>query len=220
MDDFTINDERIDEALIELKIINKYLGGNSTSKKGVKKVLNNFSLTGSVKIIDAGSGASNILIAINNLRSRLEIFGIDLNLTTCRFVRKNSPGIKIICGNVLKLPLRKNSFDIAHASLFIHHFPEDQIKQILTSLIDSVKYAVIINDLRRSFFAFTGIKILTRLFSTSELVKNDAPLSVKRAFVKRDLVKILEGLNNIHFSIKRTWTFRWLIIIYKTGQPG
>ena len=39
MDDFTIKDERIDEALKELGFINYFLGGNSTSKTGIKKVL-------------------------------------------------------------------------------------------------------------------------------------------------------------------------------------
>ena len=37
MDDFSIQDERIDRALSELKITNKYLGGISTTKSGLIK---------------------------------------------------------------------------------------------------------------------------------------------------------------------------------------
>jgi hypothetical protein len=36
MDDFSIRDERVDLALKELKIINKFLGGISTSKISTK----------------------------------------------------------------------------------------------------------------------------------------------------------------------------------------
>ena len=42
MDDFSIKDEKIDLAFNELKNINKYFGGNSTSIEGIKKVLNKF----------------------------------------------------------------------------------------------------------------------------------------------------------------------------------
>jgi hypothetical protein len=47
------------------------------------------------------------------------------------------------------------------------------------------------------------------------MVKNDGPLSVKRAFVKKELFKILKELEIEYFLIKRKWAFRWLIIIYK-----
>ena len=69
-------------------------------------------------------------------------------------------------------------------------------------------------DLRRSVFAYIGIKILTTLFSSSVMVKNDAPLSVRRGFTKSDLLSILANLNIREFKIKRKWAFRWLIIIY------
>jgi hypothetical protein len=36
MDDFSIRDDRIDLALSELDIINKFLGGNSTTRFGIK----------------------------------------------------------------------------------------------------------------------------------------------------------------------------------------
>lgn len=47
------------------------------------------------------------------------------------------------------------------------------------------------------------------------MVKNDGPLSVKRAFVKGELLMILNELEIGYFLIKRKWAFRWLVIIYK-----
>jgi hypothetical protein len=52
-------------------------------------------------------------------------------------------------------------------------------------------------------------------FSKSEMVKNDGPLSVKRAFVKKELLEMLNDLGIKRFLIKRKWAFRWLVIIYK-----
>ena len=68
-----------------------------------------------------------------------------------------------------------------------------------------------INDLQRHPFAYYSIKWITKLFSRSYLVKNDAPLSVARGFTKKEWKKIFNsaGINN--FSIKWKWAFRYLI---------
>ncbi len=215
MDDFSINDERIDRALIELKIINRFLGGNSTSKNGFKEISRKINLDEETILLDVGAGASDIILSLRKNYRVDKIYTLDLNGRACRFAKNNSPSLITICGNVLTLPFNKNKFDLIHASLFFHHFNENEVKNILITLLTSAKHAIIINDLRRSLFAFWGIKILTALFSKSEFVKKDGPLSVKRAFVKNDLLKILNELKINQYTIKRKWAFRWLVIIYK-----
>lgn len=215
MDDFSINDGRIDHALIELKIINKFLGGNATSQTGFREMIKNVPKNSFIKILDAGSGASDIVLSIKKIYPSLHIFSLDLNRRTCFYAKKNSLNIKIVCGNVLTIPFKKSSFDFAHASLFFHHFKEEEIKIIISKLLDAVNYGIIINDLKRSFIAYWGIKFLTFLFSQSNMVKNDAPLSVKRGFIKSELIKILGDLEIKNYRIKRTHVFRWLILIYK-----
>lgn len=216
MDDFTIKDDRIDKVLKELKIINYILGGNSTSKTGINKVLKIIPGNCDIKILDTGSGASDILFTLKKVIKNINIFSLDINIQACRFIRLNtSSSFNIICGNVFEFPFKNECNDIAHASLFLHHFPEDKIKDILRNLINSSKYAVVINDLRRSIIAYWGIKVLTMFFSKSEMVKNDGPLSVKRAFVKKELLEMLNDLGIKRFLIKRKWAFRWLVIIYK-----
>jgi hypothetical protein len=215
MDDFSIKDERIDIALKELKIINYFLGGNSTSKAGIKEVIKSIPENNIVRILDAGAGGSDVLLSMMHIINNPVIFCLDINIRTCWITRINYPDVNSICGDVLEYPFKNESFDIVHTSLFLHHFTEEQIRLILIKLINSSRYAVVINDLRRSIFAYCGIKILTMLFSKSNMVKNDGPLSVKRAFIKKDLLKIINDLNIERFVIKRKWAFRWLVILYK-----
>jgi hypothetical protein len=66
--------------------------------------------------------------------------------------------------------------------------------------------------LQRHPLAYYSIKILTRLFSKSYLVKNDAPLSVLRGFHKKELVNILQAANIASFSIEWRNAFRWLVV--------
>ena len=211
LDDFSIQDERVDTALNELKIINFLLGGNRISSKGIKLF---YDYSNTFTILDIGSGGSDILIGIKKKYNNLRIFSLDMNQRTCIYLKKHSNDIKVICGDVQKLPF-KNSFDLIHASLFFHHFNEDDLIKIITSLLEVSSKGIVINDLRRSLFAWLGIKILTLMFSKSKEVKNDGPLSVRRGFVKRDWEHILNNVLSGNYEIKRKWAFRWLIVVYK-----
>jgi 2-polyprenyl-3-methyl-5-hydroxy-6-metoxy-1,4-benzoquinol methylase len=167
-----------------------------------------------LNILDIGCGASDILIQIKKKFKNLNIYGLDINLRACVYLKKHSSDIRVVCGDVLTFPFEA-PFDIIHASLFFHHFKEEEIKRIIITLLKSCNRGIVINDLRRSIFAWTGIKILTLLFSRSGEVKYDGPLSVKRGFIKKDWSDILDCVAPGKYEMKRRWAFRWLVVIYK-----
>lgn len=208
MDDFSIEDERIDLALKELNIINKFLGGNSVSKKG----LDCFSINKEgLSIIDIGSGGSDFYKTSQKYFNNLFYVSLDLNKRACVYniiENKNST----ICGNSFFLPFKEKRFDFVHISLFLHHFTEDEIKVLLKEFIRVSKRGIIINDLHRSIFALYSIKILTKIFSKSEMVIHDAPLSVKKGFLRNELISLIENLG-YEYIIKWCWAFRWLVVI-------
>ena len=211
MDDFSIQDERIITALNELNIINKYLGGNKTSEKGLKLLIKKSGIHKVKNILDAGGGSSDILLS-----SKINfnhISNMDINLGINKYVKSNSPKLDIVCSDIFKPPFKNKSFDVIHASLFFHHFKEDEIKKILIQMKNIAISGIIINDLQRSIFAYMGIKFLTALFSKSEMVKNDGPLSVRKGFTQTELIKLLNELN-LRYDLKWNWAFRWLVVIY------
>ena len=211
MDDFSLNDGRIDKALEELHTINKFLGGNSVSKSGIKHFTNGRATN--LKILDIGGGASDILYDLKDNKENISIYSLDMNKYSCHFQKKEKGNDKIICADAFSLPVREKSFDLVHVSLFLHHFNEDQIIELIKYFFAVSRKGIVINDLRRNILAYLGIRILTALFSKSELVMNDGPLSVKRAFNKKDLKNIMvrSGINN--YIIKRKWAFRFMLII-------
>jgi nicotinamide phosphoribosyltransferase len=87
-------------------------------------------------------------------------------------------------------------------------------------IVELIKFAqknkstLIINDLERNAFAHYSIKLLTKLFSKSYLVKNDAPLSVLRGFKKTEWKDIIQQSGAKNFSVKYKWAFRHQVIIY------
>jgi 2-polyprenyl-3-methyl-5-hydroxy-6-metoxy-1,4-benzoquinol methylase len=212
MDDFSIQDERIDDALIELGVVNKYLGGISTTNDGLRLLIDG-KPNSVISVLDIGAGASDILQYLNKKFHSLNFTSLELNKRTCDFLRKNSVS-DIVCADTRNLPVKEKQFDIVHASLFLHHFKEEEIKKLLRELLKICRIGIIINDLRRSVFALTGIKIISVLFSKSEMFKYDGPLSVKRGFVRSDLLHILSELRIKKYYLKRKWAFRWMLVIY------
>lgn len=208
MDDFSIRDERIDKALHELKIINKYLGGILTTKSALKYF--DINKNQKFQVLDIGSGSSDNLIAAKKIFSQLQILSLDKNL---RALNSSKNLTEKINSDAFYLPIKNNSCAILHAALFLHHFNEEQILKLLKEFLRIAKKGIIINDLQRSYLALFGIKILTFVFSKSEMVKNDGPLSVKRGFTKPELLKILSDADINNFIIKKKWAFRWMIVI-------
>ena len=210
MDDFSIQDERIDKALHELKIINKFLGGISTTKSALKYFSE--SENDKLKIVDVGSGSSDNLLSAKSKYPNLQILSIDKNL---RALSGSKNLIDRINSDAFELPFKNNSCDIIHTALFLHHFTEEELQLLLLEFLRTARKGIIINDLQRSYLALLGIKILTVLFSKSKMVKNDAPLSVKRGFTKQEILNLLEDVGVKNFVIKKKWAFRWMVVIKK-----
>ncbi|MDD8016924.1 MAG: methyltransferase domain-containing protein [Bacteroidota bacterium] len=218
MDDVLINDERMDDALRELTVINKWLGGNATSRKGVKTMARKLAPREMISILDVGAGGSDVARALESLRRDVKITSLDLNLRACEYSCKIVPTVDVVNGTVHALPFKEGSFDVVHVSLFLHHFTDDELKDILPSLLRIARVGIVINDLRRTVISYIGIILLTRLFSKSAMVRNDGPLSVRRGFTRSELVRVCSMLPSSSFTIQRTWAFRWLVCITKNNE--
>lgn len=220
MDDFSITDNRIDDALDELSLINKFLGGNLIFKRAFKYLINTSRKSNAasaskyhLSVLDVGAGGAEYFYILNNKAYQINWINIDLNIRACRYEKNRQPGNYTVCSNALYLPFKDKAFDVVHASLFLHHFKENDIIRLLQAFMSLSRQGIVINDLRRNILAYLGIKLLTALFSRSQMVKNDGPLSVKRGFIKTELVKFLQAAGIKKYIIKRKWAFRWMIII-------
>ena len=215
MDNVLINDESIDQALRELTVINKWLGGFSNSRRGVKTLLKRIPAAKTISVLDAGAGGCDLAVAISMLHPGIHITALDLNKRACEYSERKHPTISVIHGSVLDLPFEQRSFDIVHVSLFLHHFTEEELRSVLKVLYTAARYGIVINDLRRTLFSYYAMILLTRLFSKSDMVKNDGPISVRRGFTRDELVRLCSALPSASFTIRRTWAFRWNVCIAK-----
>ena len=72
----------------------------------------------------------------------------------------------------------------------------------------------VVNDLHRTHLAYASIKGLSRLFNWSEMVRNDGPLSVRRAFKPAELRRIGERAG-LTFRLFRSFPCRLVLVVEK-----
>jgi 2-polyprenyl-3-methyl-5-hydroxy-6-metoxy-1,4-benzoquinol methylase len=223
MDDFSIKGPVIEQTLREIERINQLLGGNSITLSGLRSILaRKGDAIDDLTVADLGCGGGEMSLLMLGLAKRVirdvRIVGFDANEHIVEFCQDrfaDSTSLEFETANVLSDQFASRKFDIITATLFIHHFTDEQLTRMLRQWMKQVNLGIVINDLHRHPFAYHSIKILTRLFSKSSMVKYDAPLSVQRAFTKKELVRLMENAGIEHYKIKWKWAFRWQIVIMK-----
>lgn len=219
MDDLACQGEVVHQTLRELEFINRTLGGNAVTIGGLKKLLNHVPKGESISIWDLGCGGGDMLQRIQNKfhDHKLTLHGVDANAAIVAFAQKHiaEPNITFSATNILEDYFRQQTFHIATATLFLHHFTSQQLATILRTLYQQVSVGIVINDLHRHPLAYYSIKGLTQIFSKSSMVKFDAPVSVLRGFSKKEWQQILHDAGITHYELKWEWAFRWRIVIWK-----
>jgi 2-polyprenyl-3-methyl-5-hydroxy-6-metoxy-1,4-benzoquinol methylase len=202
----------------ELKTINTFLGGHSITRKGIDFFLKITPADRQLVIAEIGSGGGDNLVAIDKyLRKRKRTFsliGVDIKPGCIHYAEQHAAkNITWLCCDYQQTKWPAGKPDVIFSSLFCHHFTDEQMVEQLKWLKENSTTGFFINDLHRHPVAYYSIKLLTRCFSRSYLVKNDGPLSVMRAFRKEDWVKLLAVAGIRHYSISWHWAFRYLICV-------
>lgn len=224
MDDLNCSGEVVHQTLRELEVINKWLGGNQVTIDALKKLLRHHDSDKPIRIADLGCGGGDMLVHILQLAKRknwsTDLLGIDANPHIIAFARRNIgayPAIRLEPIDIFSEDFRQQEMDIAIGTLFFHHFHSEVLSDFLARLITQTRIGIIINDIHRHSLAYHSIRLLTKWFSRSAMVKYDAPLSVRRAFTRAEFEKILSDAGIQQYRIQWKWAFRWQVIIY--AQP-
>lgn len=207
----------IERNMQELDFINTYLGGHAITIAGIKKIMRGAPPAKKDWLIcEIGCGGGDNLKAIHHWCTRKGIAasytGIDINPQCIEVaVRKLRSIPCILMTSDYKLARMERKPDIVFSSLFCHHFTDEELTGMLQWMQQWAGTGFFINDLHRHPLAYYSIKGLTALFSSSYLVKNDAPLSVQRGFKKDEWIQLLHAAGIHSYRISWKWAFRYLV---------
>ena len=219
MDDLNSSGEVIDQTLKELHTINRWLGGDHVTINGLNKLFSGKDFSGEVHILDIGCGGGDILKKICHWARKhsipIKLTGIDANPNIVEYARSNTrdfPEISYRSLNIFSDEFRNISCDVVTCTLFTHHFTDSELIRLFIQLKKQARLGMVINDLHRHWFAYHSIKILTKWFSRSEMVRNDAAVSVLRSFRKNELEQVMDSCQISEYDLKWYWAFRWQLI--------
>lgn len=215
-DDIPFADIR--QNMLELDVINTRLGGHAITIAGLQKLIGDRK---QIHVCEIGCGGGDNLVALQRWCKKKSIevrfTGIDIK-AACIEVAKEKRALQSTANWIIS-DYRQAQFaqqpDIIFSSLFCHHFTDEQLVEQLQWMQANAAVGFFINDLHRHPLAYSSIWLLTKLFSKSYLVKNDAPLSVARGFKRQDWLFLLQQAGIEKAEIEWRWAFRWLVTATK-----
>jgi len=211
-------DDDVAENLSDLRRINKVLGGTRVVLEAVAKAARR-DRVGELSLLDVGTGSADIPSAVGRwCRSqgiRASIAAVDISERNLRVARSRlgiDPEIGLLRADALNLPFVSRSFDYVTASLFLHHFRDEDVARLLHDFARIARRAVIVNDLVRNLVPYYFIRMTGPVFATSYLTRNDGPVSVLRGFTADELSVQAERAGLKRFRVKRVFPYRLSLV--------
>jgi 2-polyprenyl-3-methyl-5-hydroxy-6-metoxy-1,4-benzoquinol methylase len=189
----------------------------------LKKIIAENNHKEKISIFDVGCGGGDMLRKIRQwtLKSKIRFIltGIDINPWSKKSAEEVTPKaalIKFETADIFTLSANQKP-DFIISSLFTHHLKNDFLIKFIRWMDNQTIEGWFINDLHRHFIPYYFIKFITWLLPLNRLVKNDAAVSVARAFTAKDWWRIIDeaGIARDRIKIKWFFPFRYSITCKK-----
>lgn len=170
-----------------------------------------------LRILDVGCGGGDMLRSIHRWASRrgvaVELTGIDVNPWSTRAAREATPaGMRIAYETADLFGIGDDGrFDVILSALFAHHLADGELVRFLRWMEARAQIGWFLNDLHRHWIAEHGLRLLFGLLPVHRFVRHDGPVSVRRAFSRSDLARLVEaaGLPPERIAMRWHFPFRW-----------
>lgn len=200
--------QEYEDCIVKLDQIGRFLGGNSATLSAFDKLS-----TTPQSILDVGCGGGHFTKCLAEKYPNADVVGIDISEDAINLAKKQTlANLKFI---VTDMPTQ--SFDVVTSTLVCHHLTDDELIHFFQKSYKIARQAVIMNDLHRHFLAYGSFAIIAPLFFRNRLIMHDGLLSIRRAFIRQDWLRLLTlaGIPLEKCSITWHWAFRWVLRIEK-----
>jgi ubiquinone/menaquinone biosynthesis C-methylase UbiE len=208
--------EEVANSLADLRWLNHYFGGLSTTTKLLSHVATTTGLK-QMSFLDVAGASGDVALAA---QAQVKECGVDLQVAVLDRSSAHLPrsqdrnGTAAIVGDALNIPFDNASFDVVGSSLFLHHLEPEQIVRFTNEALRVCRHAVIVNDLRRDP-VHLATAIAGKAVYRSRITRNDAPASVRNAYTPEEMREILRQTNAGKIEFSRHYFFRMGIVMWK-----
>jgi SAM-dependent methyltransferase len=225
--DGELRDQRLlDGNLRDLRRINRAFGGAALSIRAVRALVaaadageGDARQAGDLRVLDVGTGAADIPLALVEAHGpwrSIHVTAVDSRDEVLAAARRIAPEIAdshemtLAVADGRALPFADGAFDVAHASLVLHHLEPPDAARFLAELRRVAHLGVVINDLSRGVIPWLGAWLVLHAMTRNDLTLHDGPLSVRRAYTTAEAAALcrtagLHPVATIHGLARHRW---------------
>ena len=194
--------DELADNLRDMRRANRLLGGARLSRLALARLVDGRIGDGPLTMVDVGSGGVDIPMALMADAARkgraLAVTAIDVRPEVLEAARRarpaidRVPGLELVAADGRTLPYADEAFHVAHTSMVVHHLDPRGAVDLLREMSRVARDGVVVNDLIRGRHAFAWAWLFTRATTRNRLTRHDAPLSVRRAYSRDELLDLVE----------------------------
>jgi 2-polyprenyl-3-methyl-5-hydroxy-6-metoxy-1,4-benzoquinol methylase len=183
--------------LADLVRINKRFGGYSTAAKLLSQVAQSGD---EFTLLDVGAASGDTGRYLADCYPRAKITSLDYNE-----VNAGAAAYPKVIADAFALPFPGQSFDFVFCSLFLHHFTDAQVIQLLSGFSAVAKEAVLVTDLERHPLAYWFLPATRPFLKWSRITVHDGRISVRAAFRRCELERLAyaAGMRKVSVEVHR-----------------
>jgi 2-polyprenyl-3-methyl-5-hydroxy-6-metoxy-1,4-benzoquinol methylase len=202
--------EAAEASLRDLVRINRLLGGHEVLRTALARL---YRAEETFTVLDVGAASGDMGCAIRERYARARVTSLDYKTGHLR--RAQDPRV---AADAFQMPFAASSFDVVHCSLFLHHFEDDRVVQLLRAFGHIARRYVVVGDLERHVLAYYFLPATRWLFHWDPITLHDGPISVEAAFKAAELrnLAVAAGLRVVMVTVHRP-AFRLCLI---ASPPG
>ncbi len=171
-----------------------------------------------LRVLDIATGSGDIPVGLWKKAQRgklhLDLHGVDVSGRALDLARERAQecGAEIEFSQMDALADEVGAqYDVVVCSLFLHHLENEQASSLLRNMGRAARRLVLVNDLRRSRAGLLLAHLAARLFTSSDVVRIDGPLSVKAAFTIQELREMAQQADLPGARVEPRWPCRMLL---------
>jgi SAM-dependent methyltransferase len=208
--DLGVEPEEARRSLADLRFVNRWLGNTGPF---IAAVLPYLRASPRPRLLDVGSGSGDVPVLLRRaLEGRVAAVAADIKLL---HLQAAPPELLRVVADARALPFADGAFDVVTASLFLHHFDEEELPPLLRSLYALAGRALVVNDLRRARVPYVfGTAVFPMLFRSRVSVE-DGLISIRRSFREPELRAAFASAGIPAVRITRHWPYRLLAVAEK-----
>jgi ubiquinone/menaquinone biosynthesis C-methylase UbiE len=211
LDDDAGTSQEIEDSLADLRFVNRWFGGVSTTRALLRRVIETQGKH-HLSLLEVAAGSADVPLLNQRALGRN---GVQISITALdRSPLHLPPELPRVVGDALALPFPDGAFDLVGCALFAHHLSPEEFLGFCHEALRVARVAVLINDLIRHPLHLALIYAGMPLYR-SRLTRHDAVASVRQAYTLEEVRTMMNETGAARVEISRHYLFRMGVIAWK-----